>query len=82
MNLIFHQLGCIVAQIPNATLADALGQSMLIGCSNAAEMYSLPTKNKHVTSLSIVPASRFLVKNMVLIASPSTFSSSMELETQ
>ena len=62
MNLIFDRLGKIVAQIENATLSDALGQSMLLGCADAAEMDSLSTSNQHVTSFSIVPVSRFLIE--------------------
>ena len=62
INLIFNRIGKIVSQIPNATLHDALGQSLLIGCADAAEMDSLSKVNKHVTLFSLVPTSRFLVE--------------------
>ena len=58
MNLIFNCLGKVVAQIQGATLHDALGKSMLLGCADAAEMDSLPDVNKHVTSFCLVPTSQ------------------------
>ena len=57
MNLILNQLGKIVDQIPNTTMHEALGQSIMIRCADAAKMDSLSNVNKHVTSFSIVPAS-------------------------
>ena len=62
LNLILDSLGRVVAQVPNATLDDALQTSMMIGCADAAEMDSLSKINKHVTSFSLVPTSHFLVE--------------------
>ena len=44
LSLIYACLNLIVAQVPNATLNDELGKSMLLGCADAAEMDSLPKK--------------------------------------
>lgn len=62
VNLIFNCLGKVVAQVPGATLHNALGKSILLGCADAAEMDSLADVNKHVTSFSLVPTSLFLIE--------------------
>ena len=59
MNLILHRIRQIVSQIPGATVSDALGTSILLGCADAAVMDSLSKANQHVTSFSVVPTSRF-----------------------
>ena len=69
MNMIYHQIGLIVGQIPDASMEDALGESMLLGCADAAEMDSLPSKSKHVTSFSVVPSSIFLVERCAVYTS-------------
>ena len=40
VNLIFNCLGKVVTQIPGATLHNALGISMLLGCADVAKMDS------------------------------------------
>ena len=67
VNMIHHRIGGIIPQIPNATMDDALGMSMLLGCADTAEMDSLPSKRKHVTSFSIVPCSMFWSNNALSI---------------
>ena len=62
MNQIYDRLNKIVLQIPNATLQEALETSMILGCADAAEMDSLPKKNKHITSYLFVPTLQFLVQ--------------------
>ena len=62
INLIFDRLQQIVVQVPNATLSDALGTSMMVACADGAKMESLPKERKNVTTLSLVPCSRFLVE--------------------
>ena len=62
MKLILVRICKIVYQIPGATIHDALGTSMLIGCEDAAEMDSLPKVSKNVSSFSMVPISLFLVE--------------------
>ena len=69
MNMIYHRIGLIVGQIPDASMEDALGESMLLGCADAAEMDSLPSKSKHVTSFSVVPSSIFLVERCAVYTS-------------
>ena len=64
MKLILMRIGKIVEQIPGATIHDALGTSMIIGCADAAEMDSLPKVSKHVTSFSMVPTSFFWLKSV------------------
>ena len=44
LSLINACLNLIVSQVPNATLNDAMGTSMLLGCADAAEMDSLQKK--------------------------------------
>ena len=50
-------------------MADALGTSMLMGCVDAADMDSLPSKRKHVTSFSIVLCSIFVLEQAIYISS-------------
>ena len=69
MNLIIQRVGKIVEQIPGASLHDALGTSMLLGCADAAEMDSLPKVNQHITSFSMVPVSFFLVEKCGFLSS-------------
>ena len=63
INLLLDKINRIVTQIPNASLEDAMGTSMLLGCADGAEMDALPKNTKNVTTLCIVPASRFLVES-------------------
>ena len=55
INLILENLHRIVAQITNATLHDAMGTSMLLGCADGAEMNSLPKKRKSGTTFQLSP---------------------------
>ena len=62
VNLMYERVSNIVAQVPGTSLQDALGTSIILGCSDAAEMDSLPKRSKHVTSFSFVPVSLFLIE--------------------
>ena len=69
MNLIYDRVRSVTSQVENASINDALGTSMLIGCADAAEMDSLPKITKHVTSFSLVPVSKFLIEDCALYPS-------------
>ena len=42
INLLLDNIHRLVAQIPNASLNDAMSTSMLLGCADGAEMDALP----------------------------------------
>ena len=50
----------VVAQTPNATSCNALGNSIVLGRADGAEMDSLPKTRKSTTTLSIVHVSHSL----------------------
>ena len=67
LKFIYEHVRNIVAQVPGTILNDTLGTSMILGCSDTAEMDSLPKKSKHVTSFSFVPVSFFQLISVCLI---------------
>ena len=69
VNLMYERVSNIVAQVPGTSLQDALGTSIILGCSDAAEMDSLPKRSKHVTSFSFVPVSVFLIERCAFFPS-------------